>query len=73
MTLTPDAPNDMTMLLACLALADSDVTVRLFANHELMYFGEIIEADLLSGTVTIDDAETHTVIKPSEFNRIEIY
>lgn len=73
MTIAPDEANDMKMLLACLALADSDVTVRLFANHELMYFGEIINADLLTGTITIDDADTQTVIRPTEFNRIEIY
>lgn len=73
MTLTLDPSNEMKMLLACLALSDSDVTVRLFANHELVYYGEIVEADLLAGTVTIDDAETHTVIRPNEFNRIEIY
>lgn len=74
MTLTPDASNELLMLLACSALEGSELDVRLFMNHELLYYGRIVQVDMLADTVTIEEIDSaKSIIRPDEFNRIEIY
>ncbi len=79
MTLTPDASNEMLMLSACIALSESQVDARFFLNHELVYYGHVVEVDLLADTIRINEADADgyavstVLVRPSEFNRIEIY
>lgn len=73
MTITPDESPDIMLLLACRALEESWVPVRLFNHHELVYHGEILSVDLIEGTILIRDADVETLIRTSDFTRIEIY